>query len=227
MTSLNSDAGAICFFSLFLWGSVRLIQRGFSAPLFVAVSGLAILSLFTKVTVYLALPLFGVVLIFTFLRGKTRAWAWVSLGTCLVASGLFLFTFDDASYWYRSTVQTEAIRTTSDQSISGEHVFVLNSKAAVFPSWHKPLFQPLLQSDVATWKGNPVTLGAWIWSAEPGEVAEITFSDGIEIYRKRFTLTAEPTFYSLSAVISENSYRAWVMLGVVQKTRSARWVSVL
>jgi hypothetical protein len=214
MTSLNSDAGAIGIFSLFLWGSVRLIQRGFSALLFVVVAGLALLCLFTKITVYLALPLLGLVLVFTFLRTKTRKWAWILLGTCLLGSGLFLFTLNDAACWYRSTVQTEAIRSVSDQSIVGENVFVLNTQAAVFPSWHKPLFQPLLQSDVAALKGNPVTLGAWIWSTERGEVAEITFSDGVKIYSKRFALTTEPTFYSLSAEIGETSFRAWLMLGV-------------
>ena len=30
MTSINDDVGAIAFFTLFLWGAVYLIQRGFS-----------------------------------------------------------------------------------------------------------------------------------------------------------------------------------------------------
>jgi hypothetical protein len=213
MTSLNSDAGAIGIFSLFLWGSTRLVQRGFSVPIFVAVSGLAILCLFTKVTVYLALPLLVIVLIISLTRWKIRKWAWTLLITSLLIFGFTVITSDDAAYWYRSTTQTESVRTRSEQSVLGEHIFEINPQEPVHPSWHKPLFQPVPRSDVQALRGNVLTLGAWVWSTDPGGIAEITVSDGIEIFRKTIVLTNEPTFYALQAYIGERSTRAWMMLG--------------
>ena len=212
MTSLNSDAGAIGIFSLFLWGSIRLIQRGFSLVTFIIVTGLSILCLFTKVTVYFALPLVGIVLVFTFLRGKRRKWAWTLLILGLFVFGICVVTFDDAANWYRSTTQTGGTRTRSEQSILGEHVLEL-VPAAVYPSWHRPLFQPLQIQDVLASRGKPVTLGAWIWATEPGVVTEIAFHDGTNIYGKSISLSTTPTFYILPAAIGEGSTRAWVFLG--------------
>jgi hypothetical protein len=213
MTSLNSDAGAVGIFSLFLWGSIRLIQRGFSAPVFLAVSGLVIICLLTKLTVFLALPLFGLVLIFTFSRGHRRKWAWSMLIIGFVVFVSIVLALDDAAYWYRSTTQNGGIRSRTEQSVLGEYAFALELPTTVYPSWHRPLFQPILLEHVVAWRGNPITLGAWIWSTGSGNLAELTFGDGINTYRKNIILTAEPTFYALKAFIDDRSTRGWVMLG--------------
>jgi hypothetical protein len=212
MTSLNSDAGAVALFSLFLWGSVRLIQRGFSAIGFALVVGLAALCLFTKITVYFAVPLLVIVLLFALIRGKRRKWAWILLGSSLLIGSVFLFTFGDAAYWYRSTNQSGATRALSHQSVLGEYVIELNPDAKVYPSWHKPLYQPLLIPDVVSLRGKSLTLGAWIWATDPDGVAEITFSDGVNTFAKKFRLSTEPSFYVLPASVADNSIRAWITL---------------
>jgi hypothetical protein len=139
MTSLNSDAGAVALFSLFLWGSIRLIQRGFSALGFAFVVGLAALCLFTKITVYFAVPLLVLVLLFTLLRDERRKWSWILLGSSLLIGSVFVFTFGDAAYWYRSTNQSGATRALSQQSVLGNYVIELIPNANVYPPWHKPL----------------------------------------------------------------------------------------
>jgi hypothetical protein len=213
MTSLNSDSGAIGIFSIFLWGCIRLVKQGFSWLLFAAVSGLAILCLYTKVTVYLALPLLAIVVIFSFFRGENKKWAYILMISGLLAFGLITLTFDDAAHWYRSTTQTESVRARTGQANMGEYVFELNPQAQVYPSWHRPLFQPVLMADVKARRGNALTLGAWMWSTDPGGVAELTFSDGNNIYNKKIVLTTAPTFYAMETFIGETSTRAWVMLG--------------
>jgi hypothetical protein len=221
MTSLNSDAGAVAIFSLFLWGSIRLIQRGFSALGFLSVVGLAALCLFTKITVYFAVPLLVIVLLFTLIRGERRRWAWILLGSSLLIGSVFVFAYGDAAYWYRSTNQSGATRALSQQSVLGDYVIELNPHAKVYPSWHKPLYQPLLIPDLVSVRGKPVTLGAWMWSTDPDGSAEITFSDGINIFSKKFLLSTEPTFYVLPASVAENSIRAWVLLNSSSSQDSA------
>jgi hypothetical protein len=212
MTSLNSDAGAVALFSLFLWGSIRLIQRGFSALGFAFVAGLAALCLFTKITVYLAVPLLVLVLLFTLLRDERRKWSWILLGSSVLIGSVFVFTFGDAAYWYRSINQSGATRALSQQSVLGNYVIELIPNANVYPPWHKPLFQPLLIPDLVSLRGKPVTLGAWIWATDPDGSAEITFSDGINVVSKKFQLSTEPTYFILTASVAENSIRAWVLL---------------
>jgi hypothetical protein len=221
MTSLNSDAGAVALFSLFLWGSIRLIQRGFSALGFLSVVGLAALCLFTKITVYIAVPLLVIVLLFTLIRGERRRWAWILLGSSILIGSVFVFAYGDAAYWYRSTNQSGATRALSQQSVLGDYVIELNPDAKVYPSWHKPLYQPLLIPDLVSLRGKPITLGAWMWSSGPDGSAEITFSDGINIFSKKFLLSTEPTYYVLPASVSENSIRAWVLLNSSSSQDSA------
>jgi hypothetical protein len=212
MSSMNNDAAAIAFFSLFLWGSVRLLQRGFSWLDFAWIIVAGGVCYLTKITVYIALPLIPLVLYFTLLKGKSRkrVCGFLILGIGLL--GFAILEGGDAAYWYRSTVQTAPTRVDSQEAVAGAYVIGLDTNAQVFPSWQFPVFQPILRENVAIMQGQTVTIGAWIWATQPGEASTPLFGDGNKTYRRKIPVTKEPTFHILKASVDENSYRAYVML---------------
>jgi hypothetical protein len=212
MSSMNNDAAAIAFFSLFLWGSVRLLQRGYSWLDFAWIIVAGGVCYLTKITVYIALPLIPLVLYFTLLKGKSRkrVCGFLILGIGLL--GFAILEGGDAAYWYRSTVQTAPTRVDSQEAVAGAYVIGLDTNAQVFPSWQFPVFQPILRENVAIMQGQTVTIGAWIWATQPGEASTPLFGDGNKTYGRKIPVTKEPTFHILKASIDENSYRAYVML---------------
>jgi hypothetical protein len=212
MTSLNNDAAAVAVFSLFLWGSVRIIQRGFSILELGWVIGTALLCYYTKITAYFALLLLPVVLVLAGLNGKRRLWANGFLSMGLVVMLFSFFSMGDAASWYRSTVQEAPVRLVSNDAVAGKYVFQLDSNAVSYPSAHRPIFQPILKDFVAEIRGNTVTLGAWIWASQPGEASTPILGDGYKSYSKKINITTEPKFYAFKAHVEENSIRAYVML---------------
>jgi hypothetical protein len=65
ITAVNNSVGAVFIFSLFLWGSTRMIVRGFSVLDFTWTTCAAVMCYLTKSTVYLSLPALGLVLLFS------------------------------------------------------------------------------------------------------------------------------------------------------------------
>jgi len=219
MSSLNNDAAAIAFFSLFLWGSVRMLQRGFSWLDFASILVAGVLCYLTKITVYIVLPLIPLVLYFTFLKGRSRKWVYGILISGILLILIAVLDRGDAAYWYRSTVQDEPIRMENQEAVVGSNVIALDTNAPVYPTWQYALFQPVLRENVSKMQGQPVTIGAWIWATQPGEASTPVFGDGNKTYRKKITVSTEPTFYTLEASVNENSYRAYIMLPAVFKPK--------
>ena len=72
MTAVNNDVGATAMFSLFLWGSVRVIRRGVDPLNLAWVLVTALGAVFMKSTAYLAVPLAIVALVLGILPGALR-----------------------------------------------------------------------------------------------------------------------------------------------------------
>ena len=212
MSSLNNDAAAIGLFSLFLWVSVRLLQRGFSWLGLLMMTFLGVLCLLTKITVYFSVILIPLVLYFSLMKGKSPKWVYGPLACMLALLAITSLTGGDAAAWYRSTLQVDPLRVKSDEAMAGDYVFALDVQAKSNPSWHSPLFQPVLVENVRKMQGQTVTLGAWIWASQPGETSTPVFGDGIKTYRKKVKVTTEPAFYTLKAQVDEKSYRAYILL---------------
>jgi hypothetical protein len=212
MSSMNNDAAAIAIFSLFLWGSVRLYQGGFSWLDFAWIIVTGGLCYLTKITVYIALPLIPLVLYLTLLKGKDRKLVYGILISGVLVLVFFALDSGDAAYWYRSTVQTDPTRMESQEAVVGDHVIALDANAQTFPSWQYPVFQPVLRENVAKLQGQTVTIGAWIWATQPVKSSTPVFGDGIRTYGQKIDVNTEPTFYTLKANVNENSYRAYIML---------------
>ncbi len=211
MTAVNNDAVAIAAFSLFLWGSVRLIRRGMSIWTLLWVIGATGLCLFTKRSVFIALPLFGVAILFAVFRGKWRKIAW---GLMLLSGiiGIFaIFTWGDAIFWYRDTLQNFPTRISLSESPEGEAVF----RIMIQPEDFAVELVQIIPSEIASeLSGEPLTLGAWIWASAPVEIdgAKLQSYNSKEVFSEKFAVDGIPRFYAITFIPTGNTSRLWVRL---------------
>ena len=124
MTSISDDAGAVFTFTLFIYFAIRQIMRGFRWQDMLSLVISAGLCLITKNTVWISVPLLGMVALFIFLRGKLRPIAW-GLIALAVAAGLLLSTrWGDAANWAPVYGAENPTRMQSAEAVDGRHVLV-------------------------------------------------------------------------------------------------------
>ena len=213
MTAVNNDAAAVAFFSLFLWGSVRTVKRGISIVNLFWVVGTAILCYYTKSTVYIALLLVPVALLFGILRGRRRWLAWTLVGIGSLVALASVASWGGAAYWYRSTDQASSIRAAGPKSALGDHVLEIQTKAEMSPRWYRPVVQPLTPGSVKQVAGRQATLGAWMWATEPVQTTAPVLNDGKISFSQSVMLTEEPAFYAFTVSLPEDIWRLWLTVG--------------
>jgi hypothetical protein len=217
MTALNNDVVAVAVFSWFIWGSIRLLRRGFSWGDLVWVLLSAALCIFTKNTALIALPLVLVVLLFTFLRGRWHWVAWALLAGGLLAGLLMSFSWSDAAFWFRSTSQSEPTRSPNPQAVLGKYVIQVNAGAEVTPPWLGPLFQPLPPQTGQELLGKPVTLGAWIWASQLIQVRTPILNQAEDAYSQYVMVGTQPTFYAMQAKLDGIHNHLWISLNPLDR----------
>ncbi len=218
MTSVNNDVGAVAIFSLFLWGSVRLIQRGpqLSSILWVFVA--AAVAFFTKSTAFAAVPLALVALMLSILPGRLRRVAWgVILGGGLLGV-LALMYLEEPAYWYRATSQAPAIRAARPEAPLGDYVLQINSLSAITPDWLRPVSQPIPFEVGSTLAGKSLTVGFWLWAnpqrmTEPTlEAQSPTINTDTQSLSIPVTITGEPQFFAFNLRLPADTIRLWLTL---------------
>lgn len=213
MTAVNNDVAAVAFFSLFLWGSVRLINRGFSWFNVVWIAAAATFCYLTKSSVYAAVFLFPLVLIFGILRGKWRWLGWVVAAGSLMIGLAAMVSWGDAAMWYRATDQAGPTRVANPKSVWGKHALAVQTKAETSPRWYEPLVQPIPPSRIDQLAGKQVTLGGWAWASDPVQSISPSLQDGEAIYSQTIDLGREPRFFVFTASLDEDVSRLWVTVG--------------
>ena len=211
MTAVNNDVGAIAAFSLFLWGSVRLIRRGPSLWTLLWVVVATGLCLMTKRTVYIALPLSGIALLFAVLRGRFRKVAWGLIIFSGVAVLLAVFTWGDATLWYRDTTQNIPTRVALSEIPDGEAAFRLFLRPGDSPV---KLLQILPVDWASEMSGKVHTLGAWIWASQPLDInsMQLVVFSGDQVFGEPIQVDQMPRFFAFTFMPEKNTGRAWVTL---------------
>ena len=211
MTAVNNDVGAVAVFSLFLWGCVRLIKRGLSFWTLLWVLVATILCLFMKRSVFVALPLLGVALVFGIFRGKWRKVAW-GLMIILGIVGIFaIFTWGDAALWYRDTLQNFPTRESRSESPEGEAVFRLSVQPEDTAVELVQIIPTKLARELS---GESLTLGAWIWASQLIEIntAQMRVYHHQQNFGEKIVVDETPRFYSMTITPIGNTERLWVLL---------------
>jgi hypothetical protein len=212
MTSVNNDAGAVVFFSLFLWGSTRLIRRGFNWLDFIWITCAAIACAYTKATVFVAIPLLLIVLFISLTR--TLSW-WIrciSLGLIFLIGLGSIINWGDAAFWYKANSQAIPTRSASNKATIGQYVFRVDSGAQVAPKWMSPLVQPIPKKETLELAGETVTLGAWMWANQPVKARTPVLHDATGAYSELVQLSEQPAFFAFEVRLPENLERAWVSI---------------
>lgn len=211
MTSVNNDVGATIFFSIFLWGSVRMIQKGFSLWSLLWVISAALLCYWTKNTVLLALPLLGLVMLFSLFRVRWRWVPWVLLITAVPVILIAAFSWGDALLWIRSpdSYQADPTRGFSAQAPLGKYVMQMEVAPNVPTS---EIFQLLPEEQVNALRGKTVTLGAWIWATQPLTINALTLFDGQQSFSQAIQIDTSPAFFAFSVVVARDASHARVIL---------------
>jgi hypothetical protein len=216
MTSVNNDVGSIAFFSLFLWGGVRLLNRGFTWVTFILTLAVAVLGIITKNTVYFSLLLIPIILILSLSSGTKR------IKVVLLVVGILLLLFvsiswGDARYWYRSTLQSQPTRALDSKAVLGDFALRLESGADHSPQFLRHLIQPLPHKIVANLAGENITLGAWMWADQPVSVRLPFLRTGEENISRKVNLSTEPRFFAVQATLSEDISRLWISITPVPR----------
>ena len=207
MTAVNNDVGAVAFFSLFLWVSLRIVRRG---PAWLGIIGSMVLAaacVFTKGTVWLAAPLALLALALAWLPGQRRRWAWLGLAAVLLASLAGTLLWNGAASWYCQGMGCQVARPLVDAP-EGKRAIAL----AFYPPGSEPAraIQSIPPEVVQSLRGQVVTLGAWIWATQPAEANLPALSDGQPAVPQIVSIGVEPAFYAVSLVVPEDA--TWLTL---------------
>ncbi len=223
MTAVNNDVGGVAVFSLFLWGSVRLIRCGPSLGVLIWVVASAITAVFTKSTAYFALPLAPVAFLLSVFPSRRKYFAWgLITAAALVALGLFLYK-EEPAFWSRGTSQPGPARIRTEKAVEGDYAFALDPAFPTTPPFIRPLNQPLSRQEAAGLGGKTVSLAAWIWYEADFELdAEVIVPSPVINYEdaegKTFSLneqvqiTTQPEFFAHAFHLPEGIRRLWVTL---------------
>lgn len=224
MTAVNNDAGAFALFTLFLWGSVRMIRRGISPFLGLWVVGAGILSFVMKNTALISLPLIPVAFVLAWWQQQRWPWRW--LGLTVVMAGILGMTVSlqrtDARYWYHwdawgtRTIQTQPSRqrtaATSLQAAVNAPVGDFAAAVTVDPAAkYYRLLNPLPADAMQAMAGQTVTIGGWFWVDtqldEPLTVAgpKLLWSEsGTQSFDSNtdpIAVTSAPTFHAVTVQV--------------------------
>jgi len=193
MTSVNNDVGAVVVFSFFLWGCTRLLMQGLSIVNAIWVVPAAGLCLWTKNTVFVALPLLALVTLMTLLRQWwNRNVLFIFVGTCAVAL-LTIFDLGEARYWYCYPYQLIPLRQQMLDAPVGKGVLAVEIDPE---NARRAAFHFLLPETVKHLQGKEVTLGVWMWASKPTTIRPPILSGAISKEGINIDIGIEPSFHA-------------------------------
>lgn len=213
MSGVNSDAGAVVVFSLFLWGATRAIAHGLTWRRGAWIVGTALLAVVTKNTASPAIVLAPLACVIAVWVQQDWRWRWLLAG--LLAAGtlgaIVLFSWGDPALWYRwayGPQQDAATRTTWPEPPLGEQVFVLEAGPE---APERRLSTPLATGTVEQIAGETVTVGGWIWADRPitsrslGLLVSTVRNHGLTLMSQPISITSEPQFVALTFDVPANA----------------------
>ncbi len=222
MTAVNSDVGAIVLFSIYLWGAVRLVLRGFNWFTFFWTTLAVMLIYWTKETAYTAFPLYLFALIFSVFTGSKRWVAWSFSGVAVILGLVSMFSWGDAAFWARNTLQANPTRIITDRAPLGRYTFQIENNKDGRSYYRQGLYQLVPISQAHSLKGKTVTLGFWMWASQPTIVRSPmvnVYENGQEFY-EMVEIGDEPSFYAFQVNLNEKTGRTWIEIAPFNKDGS-------
>lgn len=208
MTSVNDDVAAIAFTTVFFFFCTLIILKGFS---FWRIFGLAIsvaLSILSKATGWITLPLGLLAIGLGLWRGKNLKIFWAVGVIAIVLAGAVSISWNETTPAYFFGFPQ---RVKTDLAPVGNY-------AIAIPSHQSAFYQMLTPFAIQELNGKPVTLGFWAWADQPVEISFPTIQVGVKgiIFNDKIQLTTKPTFYAFQTRFPKENETGWPDAGWLQ-----------
>lgn len=227
MTAVNNDVGAVFVATLFFWQAIRTIRDGLTWGRIAILISVAALATVTKSTALFTVVLVPFVMIMAF--SVQRGWRlrWIRIGGFGLASLALLasLTWGDAAYWYRSQQTVTQANTTQialPNAPWGTNALRLQPGANQGPA---QLVEPLPAQAVRQLAGRSVTVGGWVWGAQPNQQLDIGLlineenRQGFTTTTKTVDVSTTPTFVAWTLTIPQRA--RMIQFNIATKPTSA------
>jgi hypothetical protein len=217
MASVNNDVSAVLASTLFLWSSLRLIQRGFSIGRLLFLASSLVVCYLSKNTAYFAFALAPIVLLLTLLRGRFAVLLWCAVAVAALLLGAYFLQWGGPRAWYQGPTSLYPARVHTKAAPVGDYAFQIGDAGSGKTS---RLLQFLLPNQVKSLRKKTVTLGFWVWGdqatlASPVFVQFLTNSgQDIVSPREPTQITTNPVFHAVSFNVPEDAIGARVYMQV-------------
>jgi hypothetical protein len=147
-----------------------------------------------------------------------------------IAGSAAMFSWGDALYWYRNTLQDSGTRVTRTEAPFGKAAIQIDTS---FARSGQPVGQFVSSDAIYGLRNKTLTLGAWMWADRPMKanlpvMAVATFDDETRTQFKALNedqqvqLTARPKFYKIVVTVPATAVRGWIFLNPVSKDSTAQ-----
>ncbi len=213
MASVNNDVSAVLAACLFLWASLRLVQKGYSMRRLLFLGASLAACYLSKNTAMFALALAPLVLILAFLRGRFALLVWGVVGLALVAGAVLTLDWGSLTGWYQGSASKHPARVQTKSAPLGNYAFAFDDSGK---GKSTEILQVVPPDQVKALRGTTVTLGAWMWASQPTQGAlmfvKIFRNNGSIAYslHEPMAVAPAPTFRSVTFSVPEDAVRALV-----------------
>lgn len=227
MVSVDNDVSAVLAASLFIWASLRLIQKGYSLRRILFLVASLIGCYLSKNTAWFAFLLTPLVLILALLRGRFAPAVWGVAVLILIGLAALAFEWGGPKDWYTEIAGNDPVRIQAKNAPLGEYAFQLDDSGASQPNGIVQIIPP---DQVKLLRGKTATLGAWMWAdhaaqAGPLFIQFLRGSGDIENSAPLATaVTTEPTFHAVSFDVPSDAVSAIVYVKQAQHDQSSKHV---
>ncbi len=211
MTSVNNDVGAVLAASFFLWASLRLMKRGYSAGRIIFLAFTLALCYLSKNTSWFAFLLTPFVLAFAIRPGKFMA---VKLGLTALVLLLVLFAmlqFGSPLAWYQVPATPTLPRIKTTTSPASNYAFQIGGPGV---NSSGQIIQFLSPNDIGSLQGQTVTLGIWAWASHDTQIDSpiLTFLTSnnslVSSTPVQLSLSSQPAFFHQTILVPADAIRA-------------------
>ena len=193
MVSVNDDVAAVLAATLFLWASLRLIQKGYSIGRLLFLAASLVACYLSKSTAWFTFLLTPLVLVLALLRGRFTWVVWGAAAAAMAAAALLLLTWGEPRAWYQVKVNDYPVRTQTRDGSLGEYAFQFDEARAASVN---QMVQVMAPDQVKTLRGKTATLGAWVWADQATQAGPLY----VRFMRQSGDLFDSPTISSATTV---------------------------
>ncbi len=218
MVSVNNDVSAVLATSIFLWASLRLIQKGYSIGRLVFLAASLLGCYLSKSTAWFTFALTPLVLLLALLRGRFAWVVWGLAAAAAVAAGALMLKWGSPKAWFQITPSDYPVRVpvqAAETSLLGVYAFQFERTQ---PTAVNEVIQIMSPDAVKSLRGKTATLGAWMWADHRGLAGPVFVrfmrqsGDVFDSPHIQLPTAAQPKFHAVEFTVPSDAISGTVYL---------------